>query len=228
MKKSFLLLLLTLLPMLVSAYEGESVGVYDNLITGNPLAEMQEVEAGDGDATETRLTGDVNGDGYLSIGDVTTLVETLQGRLAVEPFPGVADLNGDEAVTFEDVSLLVSMIMKKVKEEHEVTYQVYYGYSSAVPTSFSNKGTSNNTNIGTGPFTVRTTRENQAKCHWIMIPQGSGYSLNRVTDNINNDVTRHFILSEDIFTDGTTNYTMYYDYDAEGYYLNTSNFELTH
>ena len=63
MKKSFLLLLLTLLPMLVSAYESESVGEYDNLITGNPQAEMQEVEAGDGDATEARLTGDVNGDG---------------------------------------------------------------------------------------------------------------------------------------------------------------------
>lgn len=63
MKKSFLLLLLTLLPMLASAYGGESVGEYDNLITGNPQAEMQEVEAGDGDATEARLTGDVNGDG---------------------------------------------------------------------------------------------------------------------------------------------------------------------
>lgn len=36
MKKSFLLLLLTLLPMLASAYGGESVGEYDNLITGNP------------------------------------------------------------------------------------------------------------------------------------------------------------------------------------------------
>ena len=63
MKKSFLLLLLSLLPMLGSAYEGENVGVYDNLITGNLQAEMQEVEAGDGDATEARLTGDVNGDG---------------------------------------------------------------------------------------------------------------------------------------------------------------------
>ncbi len=63
MKKSFLLLLLSLLPMLAYTYEDESVGVYDNLITGNPQAEMQEVEAGDGDATKARLTGDVNGDG---------------------------------------------------------------------------------------------------------------------------------------------------------------------
>ena len=63
MKKSFLLLLLALLPMLASAYGGESVGVYDNLITGNPQAEMQEVEAGDEDATKARLTGDLNGDG---------------------------------------------------------------------------------------------------------------------------------------------------------------------
>ena len=63
MKKSFLLLLFALLPVLASANESESVGVYDNLITGNPLTEMQEVEAGDGNATEARLTGDVNGDG---------------------------------------------------------------------------------------------------------------------------------------------------------------------
>ena len=68
MKKSFLLLLLALLPMLVSAYEDESVGEYDNLITGNPQAEMQEVEAGDRNATKARLTGDVNGDGIISKG----------------------------------------------------------------------------------------------------------------------------------------------------------------
>ena len=63
MKKSFLLLLLALLPVLAYTYESENVGEYDNLITGNPQAEMQEVEAGDRNATKARLTGDVNGDG---------------------------------------------------------------------------------------------------------------------------------------------------------------------
>ena len=108
-----------------------------------------------------------------------------------------------------------------------MAYQVYYGYSSAVPTSFSNRGTSNNTNIGTGPFTVTTTEANQAHCHWIMIPQDSGYSLDRVTEINNLDITFAFVRDEEhTFTDGTTNYIMYYDTD-DGYFANKSNFYLT-
>ena len=127
MKKSFLLLLLTLLPMLVSAYEGESVGEYDNLITGNPQAEMQEVEAGDRDATEARLTGDVNGDGYLSIGDVTTLVEIVVGRLTLDYFPTFADVDGDGELTYDDVSLLVNVILGKSTTTNPYGSVLFYG-----------------------------------------------------------------------------------------------------
>ena len=74
---------------------------------------------------------------------------------------------------------------------------------------------------------MTTTEANQAHCHWIMIPQDSGYSLDRVTEINNLDITFAFVRDEEhTFTDGTTNYIMYYDTD-DGYFANKSNFYLT-
>ena len=56
----------------------------------------------------TPMKGDLNGDGSLSINDVTLLVEIiLQNKEA----GSTADMNGDGEVNITDVSLLISAIL---------------------------------------------------------------------------------------------------------------------
>ena len=57
-------------------------------------------------------TGDVNGDGAVTIADVTSLVNIILGK-ASAPASGVADVNGDNAVTIADVTSLVNIILGK-------------------------------------------------------------------------------------------------------------------
>ena len=162
-----------------------------------------------------------------------------------ESYPGItldsqsgkitAVANTDESPDFRMLTVSVTGTLNGVRFETTVILKqdtgnryVWYGYSDHVPTSFNDKGTSTSAIIGTGPFSVTTTREHRAHCHWIMIPQGSGYSLDRVIDDNNGNVTSHYPASDTTFTDGTTNYTMYYLYVPNVYYSNTSNFYLTH
>lgn len=53
--------------------------------------------------------GDVNGDGQVTIADVTALVNIILGKATDEY--GVADINGDEQVTIADVTALVNIIL---------------------------------------------------------------------------------------------------------------------
>ena len=54
-------------------------------------------------------TGDVNGDGVLSIGDISALIDLL---IAGGDLPEWADVNGDGRVTIGDVSALIDMLME--------------------------------------------------------------------------------------------------------------------
>ena len=56
--------------------------------------------------------GDVNGDGQVTIADVTALVNIILGK-STEPANGVADVNGDGSVTIADVTKLVNIILGK-------------------------------------------------------------------------------------------------------------------
>ena len=58
------------------------------------------------------IQGDVNGDGVVTIADVTSLVNIILGK-ASAPASGVADVNGDNAVTIADVTSLVNIILGK-------------------------------------------------------------------------------------------------------------------
>jgi len=53
--------------------------------------------------------GDVNGDGKLSIGDVTGLIDVL---LASGEMPAYCDVNGDGKVSIADVTALIEMLLK--------------------------------------------------------------------------------------------------------------------
>ncbi len=56
--------------------------------------------------------GDVNGDGSVTIADVTALVNIILGKNPA-PASGVADVNGDHATTIADVTALVNIILGK-------------------------------------------------------------------------------------------------------------------
>ena len=57
------------------------------------------------------LRGDVNGDGQVTIADVTALVNIILGSQGGDT--SVADLNGDSQITIADVTSLVNIILGK-------------------------------------------------------------------------------------------------------------------
>ena len=60
---------------------------------------------------QTALRGDVNGDGQVTIADVTALVNIILGSQGGDT--SVADLNGDSQITIADVTSLVNIILGK-------------------------------------------------------------------------------------------------------------------
>ena len=54
------------------------------------------------------VTGDVNGDGSVTIADVTALIDILLGNGTA---PAAADVNGDGSVTIADVTALIDMLL---------------------------------------------------------------------------------------------------------------------
>ena len=59
--------------------------------------------------TYERMLGDVNGDGYISISDVTTLIDMLLGTDT--GFPVNADVNDDGSVSISDVTALIDILL---------------------------------------------------------------------------------------------------------------------
>ena len=57
------------------------------------------------------IRGDVNLDGFVSIADVTTLVNIILGK-PTGPY-GIADINDDETISIADVTALVNIILGK-------------------------------------------------------------------------------------------------------------------
>ena len=67
------------------------------------------------------LKGDVNGDGDISIADVTALVNIILGKATPETNPDynfeAANVNGDEDISIADVTALVNIILGKTNQE---------------------------------------------------------------------------------------------------------------
>lgn len=57
------------------------------------------------------ILGDVNGDGYVNVTDVTLLVNNLLGFENASFVAANADLNGDNDITVTDVTALVNLIL---------------------------------------------------------------------------------------------------------------------
>ena len=67
---------------------------------------------------ETTLAGDVNSDGYITIADVTALVNIILGKATEENNPDnydfkAANVNDDDDITIADVTALVNIILGK-------------------------------------------------------------------------------------------------------------------
>ena len=116
-----------------SALEGDGQNrlflMADNLVGGNGTTYDDSPYSSDGvDAFYARIDapgapgyftdknapkrGDVNGDGSVTIADVTALVNIILGK-SQAPASGVADVNGDHATTIADVTALVNIILGK-------------------------------------------------------------------------------------------------------------------
>ena len=62
------------------------------------------------------VLGDVNGDGQVSIADVTALVNIILGKDNTQPYQydhDAADVNGDGSTSIADVTALVNIILGK-------------------------------------------------------------------------------------------------------------------
>lgn len=59
--------------------------------------------------TYERMLGDVNGDGFISIGDVTTLIDMMLG--SDTGFPVNADINEDGNISIGDVTMLIDSLL---------------------------------------------------------------------------------------------------------------------
>ena len=84
---------------------------YSSLFVGGNYA-RPDAPGRPGYFTAKFLRGDVNGDGSITIADVTALVNIILGKTQA-PASGVADVNGDGSVTIADVTALVNIILGK-------------------------------------------------------------------------------------------------------------------
>lgn len=105
-------MLLKLRLMATKEAEGEAQGS----IKGFSLFATDETEVAMTDATfktnvHLRAAEDLNGDGSVNVGDVTTLVNMILGKA---PKDDNADLNADGSINVGDVTTLVNKILGKV------------------------------------------------------------------------------------------------------------------
>lgn len=59
------------------------------------------------------VTGDVNGDGQLSISDVTTLIDYLLGGSALSINTAAADVNQDHNISISDVTAIIDLLLSQ-------------------------------------------------------------------------------------------------------------------
>ena len=90
------------------------------------------------------LKGDVNGDGSVSVTDVTMTISHILGQTPEGFDAVVADANGDGSITITDVTMIINIILKgEIPQE-----TVYYWYAGQTqPSSISGTPTVDDTNF---------------------------------------------------------------------------------
>ncbi|MBQ9641722.1 MAG: hypothetical protein IJV06_09220 [Bacteroidaceae bacterium] len=76
--------------------------VFDNIQFSTYQAETPQPEP---------LLGDLDGDGHITIGDITLLISIYLGDTPDVPLAGSADLDGDQLITIQDVTQLIEIYL---------------------------------------------------------------------------------------------------------------------
>ena len=85
-----------------------SVELYRNAVGWSKFQHIEGIDTGD----DPFLLGDVNGDGYVTIADVTVLISmVLKGNVPASDCPA-GDINGDDNLTIADVTSLITMVLR--------------------------------------------------------------------------------------------------------------------
>lgn len=103
-------------PDIVCVFNESEARRYDELTLFVPMESLEAYRAHEEWGKITHIVpfvgagpGDINGDGTLSVGDVTRIIDmVLQGG---DDQPAYGDVNGDGVVSVADVTLLISMVL---------------------------------------------------------------------------------------------------------------------
>ncbi len=66
-----------------------------------------------------QIKGDVNGDGYVNMNDVTFIINIILGKNETEYELATADVNGDGYINMNDVTAIINIILGKTSGEDE-------------------------------------------------------------------------------------------------------------
>lgn len=150
-------------------------------------------------------------------GEVTFTAEDMNGN--------AVQITNNKITVTKDIKVTATSygddeyVSKSVERTISCLAQGYYGASSTVPVEVST----------TNPITlagqsinisIATTLSDHAKCHWVAIPTSSSYTVTRLKDVDNDDLTEY------VETTTIGGYTVYYYQDSVNI-DNTSNFTIT-
>lgn len=66
-----------------------------------------------------QIKGDVNGDGYVNMNDVTFVINIILGKNETEYELATADVNGDGFINMNDVTAIINIILGNTSGEEE-------------------------------------------------------------------------------------------------------------
>ncbi len=102
------------LPVTVASGEGTyTVDIKNIHATGIEAVDFKLADISASVTMIKQVLGDVDGDGLVSIGDVSTMINYILGKLDGDFASDVADVNGDGEVNIADVVALVNIILRE-------------------------------------------------------------------------------------------------------------------
>lgn len=150
-------------------------------------------------------------------GEVTFTAEDMNGN--------AVQITNNKITVTKDIKVTATSygddeyVSKSVERTISCLAQGYYGASSTVPVEVSTTNpvtlTGQHVNVS-----IATTLSDHAKCHWVAIPTSSSYTVTRLKDIDNDDLTEY------VETTTIGGYTVYYYQDSVNI-DNTSNFTIT-
>ena len=152
--------------------------------------------------------GDVNGDGSVSVTDVTMVISHILGKTPEGFNAAVADVNSDGSISVTDVTMIINIILKGDIPE-ETKYYWYVGHENPANMTSITALSSNAASAGAGWRTIGTTLPTYSKTNplWTASDQivtASSKSTMYVALPSETIKSRNDITGEDVTSDGWT------------------------